>query len=267
MFKLSYKGFLNAVAGQVGADNVYTASHNLNGYLVVSTLTSGSVGVSIPQYAKILSGTNYVATGLVITLPKLTATPNHAITAASSSTITSNAITLSFTCTGYMNWINTTSVTISGVTPIAYNGTYTTISVTGNTGFSVSKAFTGTNGDPGLAAATTFGTATMAITDIITGLYRTNLTSTIASQTNLTFTIPNVIPANTQAISIFSGSALLADVMFFNRVSNQLESIALPTQTPYRLDYFQPGGVGVALYASTAVSGTSFIKSIFWGVS
>lgn len=264
MYKLSYKGFINAVAGTFTGGAV-TASHNNNGYLVVAAIASGSV--PIPQFSKILAGTNFSATGLVITLPKLTATPNHAITVATSGTIFENAITLSFSCTGYMSWVNGASVTITGMTPDGYNGTYNITGVTSNTAFTVSKSFNGDDGAAGLANGTVFGTASMVISSTHLGLYKTNLTSTIPSASNLTFTLPNFIPAGTQAISIFSTTALLADIMFFNKVSNQLESIALPTQEPYRMNYFSPDRVGEAIYESTAVSGTSFIKAIFWAVA
>lgn len=262
MYKLSFKGFINAVAGQVGSNSVYTASHNAFGYLIV-TVNTGTTA-AIPQYAKILTGTGL--TGLVITQPKLTATPNHAITVATSSVITNNATTLTFTCTGYLNWVTGEDVTITGMTPAGYNGTYAiTEDFTSNTSFQVSKTLNGANGDPGLGAPTSLGTASMVIESTNLGLYKTNLTTDIGSA-NLTFTLPNVIPENTQAISLFSGSALLADVMFFNKTTNQLESIALPTQEPYRLDYCS-NKVGAAIYASTAVSGTSFTKAIFWAVS
>ena len=262
MYKLSYKGFINAVAGAFA--NTVTASHNNNGYLVVTAMT-GSV-IPIPQFSKIFNGTNFSATGLVITLPKLTATPNHTITAATSAAIVDEAIILNFTCTGYMNWVQNASVTITGMTPAGYNGTYTILDVTSNTAFTVSKSFPGNDGASGLANGGPYGTASMVISAAHTGLYKTNLTSAI-TQADLTFTLPNFIPAGTQAISIFSTTALLADIMFFNKVSNQLESIALPTQEPYRMNYFSPDRVGEAIYQSTAVSGTSFIKAIFWGVA
>lgn len=260
MDKLSYKGFINAVAG-THTGGAITASHNSNGYLVV---TGG--GASIPQFSKILAGTGFNTTGLVITLPKLTATPNHVITGATSGNIVDDLIILTFACTGYMNWLGGASVTITGMTPAGYNGTYNITGTTNNTAFTVSKSFPGANGDPGLASSTVSGTASMAISNAVTGLYKTNLTSGIVSAGDLTFTLPNVIPENTEAISLFSGALLLADVMFFNKTTNQLESIALPTQEPYRLDYCS-NKVGAAIYASTAVSGTSFIKAIFWTVA
>lgn len=262
--KLGYLGAVSTIAGQVGTTSVYTASHNSNGYLVVTALTSGN-STTIPQFAKILAGTNFAATGLVITEPKLTQTPAHPITGAVSSTILGNAVTLTFTSTGYMNWIAGASVTISGVTPDSYNGTYTIASATNNTAFTVSKSYPGTNGAAGLPNATAYGTAVMAITNAITGLYATNLTSTINSANDITFTAPNLVPVGTQAISIFNSTTTPLDVQFYNRKSKLLETIALPNGVPTRLEYLTDG-FRSAIYSSTAVAGTSFNKAIFWSV-
>ena len=261
--RLTLKGSVATLAGQVGTNAVYTASHNPAGYLVVTAATNGA---AIPQYARILAGTNFVSTGLVITQPKLTETPAHPITVATSSTISSNAVTLTFTCTGYMNWVNAATVVIAGVTPATYNGTYTITGVTANTAFTVSKPLTGNNGDPGLPAATAFGTAVMTISNTITGLYKTNLTSTISSAADLTFTIPNLIPAGTEAITVFSGANTIADFSLFNPVTGLQEQMALPAGVPQRLSALYPNAFP-ALYSSTAFSGNAVTKVLYWSTS
>lgn len=260
---LSLKGKITALAGQVGTNSVYTASHNPNGYLVVTAVTSGT-NVVIPQYSKILAGTNFASTGLVITLPKLTETPAHPITAASSSTISSNSITLTFTCTGYMNWVNGSTVVISGITPLTYNGSYAITGTTTNTAFTISKRLNGTDGSPGLEPASAFGTAVMTISDEVTGLYKTNLTSTISTQTNLTLTGPNLIPLNTTAMTVFTASGTVGDFTLFNSTSGLLEDMALPVGIPERITSLVPN---TSIYGSTAFSGTSINKVIFWTLS
>ena len=261
--KLYLKGSLGTLAGQVGTNSVYTASHHPSGYLVVTALTSGN-STAIPLYARILAGTNFVNTGLIITQPKLTQTPAHAITAATSSTINSNAVTLTFTCTGIMNWVNGSTVVISGVTPSTYDGTYTMTGVTANTAFTVSKPLTGTDGAAGLPAATAFGTAVMTITNAVTGLYKTNLTSTITSATDLTFSLPNLIPAGPQAISIFSTTNTVADLAYYNPFTGVQETIALPTGIPQRLGMLE---YNTALYSATSISGNAIAKAVYWGVT
>jgi hypothetical protein len=260
--KLDYKGIISTIAGQVGTNCVYTASHNAAGYLIVTAVTSGT-STTIPQYAKILAGTNFVNTGLVITEPKLSQTPAHTITSASSSTISSNAVTLTFNCTGIMDWVDASTVVIAGMTPSTYDGTYVMTGVTGNTAFTVSKTLNGTNGAAGLPTATAFGTAIMTISNTVTGLYKTNLTSAIASQSTLTFTAPNIVPSGTKAISVSNSTTSPVDIMFYNPVSKVLESVCLPSGTPTRLSYFD---IPTAVYSSTAVSGTSFNKAVFWTV-
>jgi hypothetical protein len=260
--KLEYEGVISAIAGQVGSDSVYTASHTATGYLIVTALSSGT-SATIPQFAKILAGTNFAGTGLVIIEPKLQQTPAHTITSASSSTISSNAVTLTFNCTGIMNWVNGSTVVIAGMTPSTYDGTYVMTGVTTNTSFTVSKTLNGTDGAAGLPNATAFGTAIMTISSTITGLYKTNLTSAIGSQTNLTFTAPNIVPSGTKAISVFNSTTSPVDIMFYNPVSKVLESVCLPSGIPTRLSYFD---IPTAVYASTAISGTSFNKAVFWTV-
>lgn len=263
--RLTLKGSVATLAGQVGTDCVYTASHSPAGYLVVTAVTSGT-STAIPQYARILAGTGFVNTGLVITQPKLTETPAHPITNATSSTISSNAVTLTFTCTGIMNWVNGATVVIAGVTPSTYNGTYTIVTPTGNTQFTVSKSLTGTNGDPGLPTATAFGTAVMTISNAVTGLYKTNLTSNITGANNLTFTIPNLIPAGTEAITVFSGANTIVDFTLFNTLSGLQEQMALPAGVPQRLSGLYPNAFP-ALYSSTAFSGNAVTKVLYWSTS
>lgn len=260
---LHYKGFVGTLAGQVGTNSVYTASHNPNGYLVVTALTSGA-STTIPAFAKILAGTNFASTGLVITEPKLGNTPQHAITVATSGTILANAVTLSFTCTGYMNWVNGASVTITGVTPSSYDGVYTLGNPTSNTSFTVSKTYVGEDGSPGLPNATGFGTASMVISNAVTGLYKTNLLSTIASTTDITFTGPNIVPAGSNAVVITTASGTLGDFMYYNPVTKVLESICLPVNTPQRIGILGGSFIAPAVYGSTAVSGTSINKILFY---
>ena len=200
---------LSSADSNVGAGVTLTGSATINALLVV-----GNVAVAGAQALTVASGfvasasnsisgfaTSSIAANLTLGVPAApqTATAateqgNETVTAAAeqgAQTITAasevgNTVTITAPCTYALN----EAVTIAGVTPLGYNGSYIITSVGTGT-------FSYVNPTSGLAAATAFGTATAnTVTVTAPGTYMVGQTVTIAGFSpttyNGTFTVLSV---------------------------------------------------------------------------